>query len=121
MTWYVYIGEDLKRDQKIKFPFYRTLNNNFSDSELIFSDVLMESQSKTPPTHPVEGETKTNCTLTSNMTSVDRSNFVKRTGVDGQTYYDVHYDLVVATQSANMKFSLEINGKEMGSVEAKYN
>ncbi len=26
MTWYIYIGEDLKRDQKIKFPFYRTLD-----------------------------------------------------------------------------------------------
>jgi hypothetical protein len=120
MTWYIYIGEDLKRDQEVKFPFYRTLEINHSPSDLIFTDKLIESKSKSPPTHPTEGETKTNCTLKSDLTTVDKSNFVKRTGVDGKQYYDIHYELVVTTQSANMKFSLEINKKEMGSVEANY-
>jgi hypothetical protein len=32
----------------------------------------------------------------------------------------VNFDLVVTMSSAGMKFSLEIKGKEMGTVTAKY-
>jgi hypothetical protein len=34
--------------------------------------------------------------------------------------YEVHYNLVVETKSALMTFSLEINGKAMGSVTATF-
>lgn len=34
--------------------------------------------------------------------------------------YDVSFDLCVTLESAIMKFSMEINGKEMGSVYANY-
>lgn len=34
--------------------------------------------------------------------------------------YEVHYDLVVSLESALMTFSLEIDGQQMGKVEAKF-
>jgi hypothetical protein len=34
--------------------------------------------------------------------------------------YDVHYDLVVKLESALMTFSVEVDGKTLGSVEASY-
>ena len=35
--------------------------------------------------------------------------------------YNVNYDLVITLESALMKFSLEMDGVSMGSVEAKFN
>lgn len=51
---------------------------------------------------------------------VDPANFVRRTGADGKTYYDLAFKLVVSTAAANLKFSLEVDGEELGSVEATY-
>ncbi|KAF4442543.1 hypothetical protein F53441_11704 [Fusarium austroafricanum] len=120
MTWYIYIGEDLKRDQMIKFPFYRTLNADYSNDDLIFTDKLITCDSPIPPNHPTQ-ETKENCTLQADLRDVDRALFKQKIGIDGLTYYEVHYDLVVSTQAANMKFWLEFQGKEAGSVNAEYN
>ena len=46
MTWYINIGEELSRDQVIKFPFYRTLNENYTRDHLIFEDILYECQDR---------------------------------------------------------------------------
>jgi hypothetical protein len=119
MTWYIYKGEDLKRENKINFPFYRTLEEDFSPDELIFQDRLMQSELKLPPTHPTANSTAVNCVLTADLTSIDRSKFKRRIGRDGMSYVDVHYNLVVTT-GATLKFSLEIQGQELGSVDANY-
>lgn len=42
MTWYISIGDDITRGQKIRFPFYRTLDEDYSPSDLIFEDDLYE-------------------------------------------------------------------------------
>lgn len=63
---------------------------------------------------------KPNWLLTSGLRDVDRTRFRKYVGVDTMTYFKVHNDLVVTMQAAVMKFSLEIGGKEMESVQAKY-
>lgn len=42
MTRYIEMGEDLKLDQKIRFSFYCPLDKNFSPSQLIFTDELVE-------------------------------------------------------------------------------
>jgi hypothetical protein len=34
--------------------------------------------------------------------------------------YNVHYDLIVTLDSALMKFSLEVDGVAIGSVDAKF-
>lgn len=120
ITWFILKGEDLKRDKKILFPFYRTLPEDFSSADLTFQDDLTMDESAKASPYPKEGVTKLNCTLTCDLSSVDRQYFKKRTGVDGRAYVDVHYDLVVTTKSAMMKFSLEVQGRELGSVEANY-
>ncbi|KAM0151655.1 hypothetical protein ACHAPG_008112 [Botrytis cinerea] len=119
MTWYIHRGEDLKRDQKLKFPFYRTIEGAITNSALIFREHLLQCESTAAPVYP--GITiKQNCILTADLSGVDRSTFKQRTSVRGTPCWDVHYDLVVTVSSAVMKFSLEIKGKEIGSVEAKY-
>ena len=121
MTWYIVKGDDLKRDQRIKFPFFRTLDEGFGDNSLIFTSELMHSEATVAPKWPKIGVTKRNCTLTADLRSVDRRIFKKVSKLDGTGYgYEVYYDLVVTTAAANMKFSLEVAGKEMGSVTAVY-
>jgi len=120
MTWYILKGEDLKREQKINFPFYRTLPETYTPDQLIFQDELIQSENKLAPTHPSRSATKINCVLTADLTKVDRSQFKRRVGHDGGVYYDIFYELAVTMQPANMKFALEMNGKEMGSVDANY-
>jgi hypothetical protein len=120
MTWYIHRGEDLMREQAITFPFFRTLDSGFTNDELIFKSELLQSENRTAPTYPSPSSTRTKCFLTTDLTSVNRSHFIDRTGVDGRTYVDIHYDLVIRIQSAVMKFSLEVKRKEMGSVSAKY-
>lgn len=78
----------------------------------------MEDSAK-PSAYP--GDTvKPNCQLTANLASIDKKHIISKVGADGITYNDVYFDLVVSVKSALMKFSLEIKGKEFGSVNAKY-
>ncbi|TVY90525.1 Heat shock 70 kDa protein 12B, partial [Lachnellula willkommii] len=109
MTWYIHRGEDLEREQTIVFQFFRTLPDGFSDSRLVFDDDLIQSENNVAPNHPSPGATRTNCTLTADLRGVDQSHFKKRTGVDGQLYVDIHYDLVITIKPAVMKFSLEVD------------
>jgi hypothetical protein len=119
-TWYINRGDDLMREQTIRFPFYRRLSEGFSDKGLVFKDELLESENKAAPIHPSPLTTKTNCVLMADLRSVDRSKFKKKIGVDGNTYFDIHYELAITMKPAVMKFSLEVEGKEMGTVDAKY-
>jgi hypothetical protein len=119
MTWYIFKGEELKRENKITFPFYRTLDHDYESEDLIFRDDLMHSEQKTAPTHPSASATKTNCTLTADLRNVDRTKFKKRTGVDGKQWVDVHYSLIVRT-GATLRFSMEFLGEEIGGMEASY-
>ncbi|KAI0840408.1 actin-like ATPase domain-containing protein [Hypoxylon sp. FL0890] len=119
-TWYIYAGEDLKRDKKIKFRFYTAVDvNNHETKDFIFWDNLLSSDNTLAPTYP-GNDTRVNCTLKTDLTHVHKSRFKTKRGVDGRNYYRVEYDLVISTTAANMKFSFEIDGEEMGSVEATY-
>ncbi|KAK0719115.1 hypothetical protein B0H67DRAFT_642499 [Lasiosphaeris hirsuta] len=40
MTWFINIGDDIARDQKIKCRFYRSLDENYGLSELVFFNTL---------------------------------------------------------------------------------
>ena len=121
MTWFIRQGEDLKRDQRVFFPFHRTLDEGFDDSSLIFESDLMHCETLIAPKWPIQGVTKRNCTLTADLRFVDRRLFKKVSLWDGTGYgYKVSYNLIVTLAAAVMKFSLEIDGKEMGSVAAVY-
>ncbi|KAI0452962.1 actin-like ATPase domain-containing protein [Xylaria acuta] len=118
-TWYIYMGEDLKREQTIKLPFYRPLQCPYSPSSLIFYDNLITSDSKLPPEHPGP-DTQINCTLKADLSTVNGDLFEKRKGKDGKDWVVIHYNLVLSTDAANMRFSLEFDGKDIGSMEASY-
>lgn len=121
MTWYIHRGEDMQRDQKIVFSFYRSLPASYTPSMLIFTNNLLESPLDQAPPDPRTGSTTTNCKLTADLTGVSKQHFEPKVGlVDGTPYVDISYDLVVSMKTAIMKFSLEVEGVEMGSVEASY-
>jgi hypothetical protein len=48
-------GDDLHRDKKISFGFYRKLDVNHSPRDLIFEDDLLESEDVDPPKYPGTG------------------------------------------------------------------
>jgi hypothetical protein len=120
MTWFIYQGEDLERDQTIIHSFYRSIPQNYSESDLIFTDELVQCETIRPAPYPKDGVTKVNCSMKADLRHIPKSHFKEKTAVDGQIYYDISYNLVITTKTAIMKFSLEIGGQEMGSVEAKY-
>ncbi|KAF9760866.1 hypothetical protein IL306_004075 [Fusarium sp. DS 682] len=119
MTWYILKGENLKRDHVIRQPFCRYLPKDYSDSDLLFRNNLSMSEAVLAPQHPTS-DVKTNCTLTSDLRSVDKSLFKERVGKDGREWVKVSFELVISTKQAAMKFWLEYDGKEVGSVLATY-
>lgn len=120
MTWYINRGEDLKRDQKLRFSFYRALPANFGARDLVFENRLLQNNDDTAPDYPSSSATSLNCMLTTDLSGVDRTKFKNRIGADGQAYVDVHFDIVVSIESAVMKFSLDFDGKEIGTMDAEY-
>lgn len=121
MTWYILAGEELKRDEKIKFPFYRSVGEKLADDELTFVDQLIQCESTHPATYPGQS-TSVNCTLTADLRGINRDLLQKKTSANFKRYYDIEFDLVVTLEAASpvMKFSLEVGGQEMGSVKARY-
>lgn len=119
MTWYIYKGDSLDRDQPIKFRFYRTIHKHHASDDLIFDDNLVWSDELVAPTYPGP-EVKTCCTVRTDLRAVSKHDFTEKVGCDGKSYYDIHYELVLSTAQANFRFSLEMKGREMGSVEASY-
>lgn len=111
MTWFINIGDDILRDQKIKFPFFRSIDDNYSPRDLIFKDTLFEcADSYVPllipiqrsavvvphriadtalhnrhaPTHFSKGDKiSTNCLLTADLRSVPNSEFVRKVDKNG--------------------------------------
>ncbi|KAL9027295.1 MAG: hypothetical protein Q9196_004162 [Gyalolechia fulgens] len=120
MTWYINRGEDMRRDQKIVFHFYRSFPEDCLPSGLICTDDLLECSLDQAIKYPKTGITSINCKLTADLTAVNKRHFQSKIGIDGTPYFDIHYDLIVSTKTALMKFSLEVAGEEMGSITAKY-
>ena len=61
-----------------------------------------------------------NCVLTADFRGVPKECFKRCIAKNGRPYYQVHYSLNITFDSAIMRFTSEMNGKEMGVVEAKY-
>ena len=120
MFWYINRGEDMQRDQRVTTTFRRQQREPYEDSDLIFTDVLWECSLDEPARHPKEGVTHPNCTLTADLSGIDRSLIKKAVDPQGKEYYEVYFDLIITMEKAMMKFSLEVDGEEMGSYLAKY-
>jgi hypothetical protein len=86
MTWYINIDDDLRRDQVVKFPFYRSIDADYSSEDLIFDSELYESSDKIAPRHLSSGDnSRTNCVLTADFRGVDRSTFKQKRDAKGQS------------------------------------
>ena len=120
MNWYIKAGESIKRDQRVFFEFYRCLAHDYTQEDLIFVDHMIQCEEVQPPRYPQKGVTKINCTLTSDLRKLDRKYVKRKTSPSGKMYFEVMYNLVITLKAAVMKFSLEVSGHEMGSVEAEY-
>ena len=110
----------MRRDQVIKFLFYRSMPEAHNPNLLVFKDELLQCTLDEAVRYPKEGVTTTNCELKSDLTGVAKHHFKDRVSPDGTPYVDIIYYLVVNVKTAIMKLSLEIDGEEMGSVEANY-
>ncbi|KAM5526222.1 hypothetical protein QSH57_001883 [Fusarium oxysporum f. sp. vasinfectum] len=119
MTWYIIMGETLRRDRNERYPFHRYIPKSYSENDLRFRDELWMSETQVQPQHPTK-DVKLNCILKSDLTTVDRSRFKEVVGIDGREWLKVQYDLVISTREAAMKFWLEFDGKEAGSILATY-
>lgn len=49
-------GDDLEREDRISFPFFRQLDEDYTVDELIFTDELMQSEAFMAPKYPGPGE-----------------------------------------------------------------
>jgi len=120
MDWFIHQGEDLQRDQTIVHTFYKSLSQGYNESDLIFTHKLVECETTKPARYPKAGVTKINCSMKADLRNIPKYHFKEKKAIDGRTYYDVDYNLVITMKTAIMKFSLEIGGQELGSVQAKY-
>ncbi|KAJ4422617.1 hypothetical protein N0V82_002736 [Gnomoniopsis sp. IMI 355080] len=119
MKWYIKKGEDLKRAQDVKHSYHRTIRWDHHPVDLIFRTSLWYFQADVAPDYPGAAVKKV-CKLRADLRQLDKTTFKTRLGHDGNLWFEVGYHLVISTAAANMKFSLEIDGKEVGSVEADY-
>jgi len=85
-TWYIEIGDDLLRDHTIRFPFFRSIDGDYSQDDLVFEEELFESKDKTSPRHSSKGESiKINCTVKADLRGVTPDKFQRRTDSNGTT------------------------------------
>ncbi|KAF4335666.1 Hsp70 family heat shock protein [Fusarium beomiforme] len=119
MTWYIVMGETLRRDRNERYTFHRHIPKSHSEISLRFQDNLWMSEALIQPQHPTS-DVKLNCVLNSDLNSVDKSLFKEEIGHDGREWLRVEYQLVISTRDAAMKFWLEFDGKEAGSILATY-
>lgn len=107
MTWFINMGEDIQRNQEIKFSFYRSIDEDYTPSDLIFTDTLYECAdpyvqlpnpgfavpdplTATPmrrhaPRHRSKGnKIGPNCKVTADLRSVSSNRFNKRIDREGK-------------------------------------
>ncbi|EHK20682.1 uncharacterized protein TRIVIDRAFT_69382 [Trichoderma virens Gv29-8] len=63
MTWYIKIGEDLARGKTIRFPFFRSFAEGYTDSDLQYNIDTF----------------RTNCTVVADLSKVPKEKFTRKT------------------------------------------
>ncbi|KAF7911386.1 uncharacterized protein EAF01_002893 [Botrytis porri] len=76
-AWYIQRGDSLRRPQKIRFSFYRTLHN-ISVENLAFKEHLDHCELNSGPIRP-DRSVQVNCSLQVELRSVDPMTFRKKT------------------------------------------
>lgn len=130
--------DDLVRERRVEFAFFRQLPKDYKPTDLIFVDELLECAQIDAPKYPITGKlftplplsyelalssigvTKANVKLTADLRKVPKDAFEHKVASNGTPYVVIWYKLVISTKTASMVFSMEVKGKEYSSVEAKY-
>lgn len=103
---------------KIRINFRALIDHPYDVSDLTFYHTLYFSKSPTPQVYP-DSNVFNCCRLKSHLWTARHTMRKTPVGVNGKPYWTINYDLVVAAK-ASLEFSIEIDGKDYGSVEASY-
>ncbi|KAK8073653.1 hsp70 protein [Apiospora phragmitis] len=117
MRWHITKGQELK-EEKVKIHFIKMIDNPYDRSDLDIEHTLFFSKAPSPQVYPDNKVIK--CCIVKAFLWAARHT-MKRipVGANGKPYWTISYDVVVAAK-ASLEFSVEINGKEYGSIEASY-
>ncbi|KAK7917234.1 hypothetical protein PG985_010842 [Apiospora marii] len=118
MIWHITKGQELKEGEKIKIRFSADFAHPYDKAQLKAVQTLYFSKAPVPPTYP-DAKTITCCRVEASLYDARSTMKFIPAGADGKPYYEISYDVVV-TANANMHFSLEVKGKEYGSVDVSY-
>ncbi|KAK8102669.1 hypothetical protein PG984_015815 [Apiospora sp. TS-2023a] len=116
MDWHITKGQELT-EEKIRINVFRKIDHPYDPSDLCFQHTLWFSKTPLPQVYPDDKMARC-CRLKSFMWAA-RHTMEKIQGENGKPYWTIDFDLVVAAK-ANLEFSVEVAGKEYGTVEASY-
>ncbi|KAK8877381.1 Hsp70 family heat shock protein [Apiospora arundinis] len=117
MDWHITKGQELT-NEKIKISVFAKVNHPYDFSDLSREHHLWFSKMPSPQVYPDDKVVKC-CRLKSLLWPARHTMKKIPFGANGKPYWTIDYDLVVSAK-ANLEFSVEIKGKEYGSVEASY-
>ncbi|KAK7946742.1 Hsp70 family protein [Apiospora aurea] len=117
MGWNIIKGQELK-EEKIKISFVHTADDPYTHADMLIDQTLYFSKTHSPQVYPDDDVIKC-CRLKASLWSARYYMRKIPVGAHGKPYWILNYGVVV-TAKANLHFSLEVNGKEYGSVEASF-
>ncbi|KAK8068095.1 hsp70 protein [Apiospora saccharicola] len=117
MEWHITKGQELT-EEKIRIHVRRKIDHPYDSSDLCFEHVLWFSKTPLPQVYP-DDKVALCCHLKSFMWAARHTMKKIPQGVNGRPYWNMDFDLVVAAK-AILEFSVEVAGKEYGTVEASY-
>ncbi|KAG5953321.1 hypothetical protein E4U53_006055 [Claviceps sorghi] len=119
MAWYIFKGNDILRDQRIKIRMCHEVDDIHEARKHTIK--LWECEDETAPTHPSKAKTlRSNCNVTADLRNVPKDKFQPIIACSLKQSYIIFLDFIVTLKSAVMTFSVEVDGEEVGSAEVDY-
>lgn len=84
----------------------------------VWKDTLVCCTSDAPPSRLEAPVTKL-CTITSNLTHLQKKAFTRR-WKNFRSYYTAQYTLCIGVQNSNLAFTLEFQGQQYGSASVEF-
>jgi hypothetical protein len=129
MQWCLAKGENVATSREVSFNFTRTLilpSEIFDPTDeyeagfgpIIQVQIYVCDEARGPLMFDAAIMSRV-CTLTADLTDVDRLSFKRRTKAStGEVRYEVEYRLVMRIDSASLHWSMRVDGETCGSVTA---
>ena len=122
MRWYLQKGETIEKDRIVTFSFSlpwaeHPLSGN---GEVKYSTTLFASAAPVQALMRSDASVFRVCTMSADLRAIPRRQFRKRTATSGKKYHSLQFELVMKVNSADIEFSMEIDGEPYGSVTASF-